>query len=274
MNNPALMEELQAIQRWPAEHVAAAVLSPAGEAAVGDRERPFELASVTKLLSAYAVLLAVEEGALELDDPCGPAGSTVRHLLAHASGVAFDTREVLKAPGERRIYSSAGYEWLADALTERTEIPFREYLREGVCEPLGMHSTALEGSAGHGAVSTVGDLVLFAQELLAPRLLSEQTLREAFSVQFPELRGIVPGYGMYKPCPWGLGFEIHGEKSQHWMGENMPARTVGHFGMAGTYLWVEPGSAKAMVLLSDRKFGPWAQPLWAETNERIWAALS
>lgn len=113
-----------------------------------------------------------------------------------------------------------------------------EYARLGVFEPLGMDSAEIYGSAGHGGRASLSDMRAFARELTAPMLLSEQTLIDAFANQFGELRGIVPGYGMQKPCPWGLGFEIRGEKAPHWTGDNMPADTVGHFGMSGTYLWV------------------------------------
>lgn len=256
---------------WPVENVAAGIVGKQN-ALVGDADRVFELASVTKLLSAYAVLMAVEEGAFELDDALGPEGSTVRHLLAHASGVGFDSREPQKPVGERRIYSSAGYEWLADHVEETTGIAFADYAREGVFEPLGMNSTEVYGSAGHGGRASLSDLLLFAQELLEPKLLSAETLTEARTNQFGDLRGIVPGYGMQKPCPWGLGFEIKGEKAPHWTGDTMPVDTVGHFGMAGTYLWVADGYA--MVALTDREFGDWAKPLWQETNTAIWNELA
>ncbi|MCP1386810.1 beta-lactamase family protein [Corynebacterium sp. TA-R-1] len=256
---------------WPADNVAAAIVGT-HEATFGDTSRVFELASVTKLLSAYGVLMAVEEGAFELDDACGPADSTVRHLLAHASGVGFDTREPQKPVGERRIYSSAGYEILADHVEETTGIAFPEYLREGVFEPLGMDTAELAGSAGHGGRASVRDLALFASELLSPTLLAPETLGEAMRNQFGDLRGVVPGYGMQKPCPWGLGFEIKGEKSPHWTGDGMPETTCGHFGMSGSYLWV--AGDVAMVALTDREFGDWAKPLWQETNTAIWNELS
>ena len=255
---------------WPVDNVAAALVGDT-DAEFGDTDRVFELASVTKLLSAYAALLAVEEGAFELDDAAGPTNSTIRHLLAHASGVGFDSREPQKAPGERRIYSSAGYEILADHLEQATGIAFADYAREGVFEPLGMTDTEIYGSAGHGGRSSIGDLRAFAGELLSPTLLAKETLAEAFSNQFGDLRGVVPGYGMQKPCPWGLGFEIKGEKAPHWTGDGMPADTVGHFGMVGTYLWVAGG--QACVVLTDREFGEWAKPLWQETNTALWEAL-
>ena len=258
------------LDTWPADNVSAALIGTR-TATYGDAERVYELASVTKLLSAYGFLLAVEEGAFSLESACGPEGATVRHLLAHASGVGFASRELQKPVGERRIYSSAGYEILADYLEQETGFAFADYMREGVFEPLGMQTAEVYGSAGHGGRASISDLALFAQELMAPKLLSEETLCEAFSNQFGDLRGVVPGYGMQKPCPWGLGFEIKGEKAPHWTGDGMPADTVGHFGMTGTYLWVADG--QAMVALTDREFGDWAKPLWQETNTAIWAAL-
>lgn len=268
------------LSKWPVDNVAAALVRQDGRGengvstleTLGSEDRVYQLASVTKLLSSYAVLLAVEEGAFELDDPLGPEGSTVRHLLAHASGVGFDSREPQKRAGERRIYSSAGYEILAEHVEETTGIAFDEYLSQGVFEPLGMQRARLRGGAGHGGEASVSDMARFACELLAPTLLSATTLEQARSNQFGDLRGVVPGYGMQKPCPWGLGFEIKGHKQPHWTGDGMPADTVGHFGMSGTYLWV--AGDYAMVALTDRDFGDWAKPLWQETNTAIWQELA
>ncbi|MCT1451586.1 beta-lactamase family protein [Corynebacterium sp. p3-SID1145] len=278
------MELAPYLRDWPADTVAAALITPGAAnsgapATHGDQEHVFELASVTKLLSAYAFLMAVEEGVFELDTPCGPEGSTVRHLLAHTSGVGFDTRKQQKPAGERRIYSSAGYEILAERLEGETGMSFGEYAAQGVFEPLGMGSTEIYGSAGHGGRSSVDNLLSFARELAAPTLIDASTLRSAFTNQFGDVRGIVPGYGMQKPCPWGLGFEIKADKSPHWTGDGMPADTVGHFGMSGTYLWFvpawsdSPAAGAAMVALTDREFGDWAKPLWQETNTRIFAEL-
>ena len=109
------------------------------------------IASVTKPLVAYAVLVAVEEGALELDDPAGPPGATVRHLLAHTAGYGFDSgAEVLAPPGTRRIYSNRGYEVLGAHLESQTGIPLGVYLAEAVLEPLGMTGTTLDGSPAFG----------------------------------------------------------------------------------------------------------------------------
>lgn len=123
-------------------------------------------------------------------------------------------------------------------------------------------------------MSTVRDLAAFASEVMEPQLLHPDTVAEALTNQYGELRGLVPGYGMKNPCQWGLGFEIHGEKSPHWVGENMPASTVGHFGMAGTYVWIVPEHKIAMVALTDRDFGDWAKPLWSNTNAEVWDTIT
>lgn len=266
------MDYLAEVKDWPVEKVAAAVLKD-GEVVetLGDTSWVHHVASVTKPVVAYGVMLAVEEGAVELDQPAGPEGSTLRHLLAHASGVGFDSRTPVKGVEERRIYSSAGYEWAADTVAEATGMDFAQYLAEGVFAPLGMSDSSLSGSAGHGLATTVDDLVAFVREVHNPKLLHPSTVEQMRTVQFPDLRGIVPGYGMHKPCEWGLGFELRGHKDPHWTGLAMPPATAGHFGMSGTYLWVT--ERLAMVTLTNRDFGHWAQPLWSQTNDKIWNRL-
>ena len=268
------MKALDLVKQWPVDNFAAAVIDGDDIHRVGDLGKVFHLMSVTKPLSAYGFLMAVEEGIFELDTPLGPEGSTVRHLLAHASGVGFNAGDRERTPGERRIYSNHGFQILADAVTDAAGMDFAEYLRQGVMEPLGMEWTRLRGEAGWEAEGTAHDLITFLLELMHPTLLHPSTIAEATTVQFPDLNGIVPGYGMMKPCPWGLGFEIKGAKDPHWTGPNMPADTFGHFGQSGTYLWVAPNTGRAMVALTDRPFGDWAKPLWSETNAAIWEELA
>ena len=269
------MESVRAISGWPVDNAAAAVVAASGEVlgAAGPQEREFTLASVTKLLTAYATLVAVEEGAVEWDQPAGPEGSTVRHLIAHTSGLAFDEHKVMARPGTRRMYSNAGFEVLADTVHEASGIPFAEYLTEAVLAPLGMESSRLAGTAGAGAVSTCADLARFAAELQAPTLLSPSTVDEATSVAYLGLSGVLPGYGYQKDNDWGLGFEIRDHKSPHWTGANSSPRTFGHFGQSGTFLWVDPDAGAACVVLTDRDFGPWAVEAWPPFTDRVLAAL-
>ncbi|MDF9812954.1 serine hydrolase domain-containing protein [Streptomyces sp. SPB162] len=270
------MESLREIRNWPVPTAAAAVVRRDGTVAgsEGPVGEPFRLASVTKPLTAYAALVACEEGVFELDDPAGPEGSTVRHLLSHTSGLAFDQHRVMAPPGDRRLYSNAGFEVLADHIAKATGIPFPEYLRQAVLEPLGMAATTLPGSAAADGVSTVEDLVRFAAELQAPRILHPSTLDAATSVVFPGLKGVLPGYGHQNPNDWGLGFEIRDSKTPHWTGAASSPRTFGHFGQTGTFLWVDPDAGAACVCLTDRAWGEWAVPLWPALTDAVLAELT
>lgn len=269
------MESVRRIEQWPVDNAATAVVTAAGDVlgTHGDPTKVYRLASVTKPLTAYAALIAIEEGVVELDTPAGPEGSTIRHLLAHTSGLAFNEHKAMAAPGNRRLYSNAGFEQLADALTEHSGIPFADYQAEALFQPLGMKATRLTGSPASGAESTVDDLVAFAAELQAPKLIAAETVREATSVVFPGLSGVLPGFGHQKPNDWGLGFEIRDHKSPHWTGSSSSPRTFGHFGQSGTFLWVDPDAGAACVALTDRAFGPWAAEVWPPYTDAVLAEL-
>jgi CubicO group peptidase (beta-lactamase class C family) len=270
------VEALSLVDDWPVQHVAVAVVASDG-AVIGSRgptDRVFPLASVTKPLAAYAVLLAHEEEALSLDDPAGPEGSTIRHLLAHASGLAHDRRTEVARPGTRRIYSNAGFEVLGETLEKAAGIGFAGYLREAVFTPLGMKVARLDGSPAADGFANVEDLSAFAAELLSPRLIDATTAEAATSVQFPGLAGVLPGFGRQDPNDWGLGVEIRGGKAPHWTGQRNSARTFGHFGNSGTFLWADPDARVACVCLTDREFGPWAAEAWPALADRVLAELS
>jgi D-alanyl-D-alanine carboxypeptidase len=138
----------------------------------------FELASVTKQFTATAIMVLVEEGKLQLDDPITshlpPAPETwksitVRQLLTHTAGFPgldtgfqslrtggprlnystaemFDaaTKDTLSfAPGERWQYSDVGY-FLLGMIIERTSgRRYREFLEERFFKSLGMTATSL-----------------------------------------------------------------------------------------------------------------------------------
>lgn len=275
MSSAGKQGALEGIADWPVPAAAAAVVGPAGViASRGDRGRVFRLASVTKPLVARAAQVAVEEGVVELDTPAGPPGSTVRHLLAHASGLAMASSDVQAAPGRKRLYSNYGFAVLAEVIERESGIEFERYLAEAVFEPLGMARARLEGgaaAAGYGAAASLDDLIGFAGDLLRPATVSAQTHAEAVSVHFPGLEGILPGFGMQRPNDWGLGFEIRGHKSPHWTGGANSPMTYGHFGQSGTFLWVDPARELALVVLTDRDFGEWAKPLWPALSDQVLA---
>ena len=252
------------VAELPVEHVASFVVENGTDPTFfGDAGEIFALASVTKLFSAFACLVAMEEGTIGAEDPAGPPGSTVAHLLSHASGLSMsDPSSVLAPPATRRIYSNVGFDVLADHVAQRAAMTFVEYLDESLFAPLSMRDSSLVGSPASGAHSSAGDLARFASELLSSKLLAASTLETATTVVFPGLSGVVPGFGHYVNCDWGLGFELKADKSPHWTAPQNSPQTFGHFGQAGSFLWVDPAHRVAFGLLSDRPFGEWAKQAW------------
>lgn len=289
------MRALDRVGGWPVGEAAVGVVALPGQpgqvgrpprlvGTTGPVDRSFPWASVTKPVTALAVLVAVEEGTLDLDQPAGPPGSTVRHLLAHASGLGpdpgpggLDGLRPLAEPGTRRIYSNLGYEVLARTLSQASGLPFPEYLTAGVLEPLGMAGVrieadperGLESGAAAGLWGPLTNLLAVAAELLVPTLVHPDTLRLASSVAFPGLAGVLPGFGRFDPCDWGLGVELRDGKQPHWTGLTNAPATYGHFGQSGSFLWVDPVAGVACAGLADRAFGPWAAVAWPDLADAV-----
>ena len=271
---------------WPVERAGVALLR-----AGGGVERSFQggmggadtllVASVTKLLTTMAALVAVQDGLVGLDQPVAEAGEgvTVRHLLAHASGLPMEATGARRPPERRRIYSNVGFRALGDLLAAAAGEPVERFLDGTVFAPLGMAATRLEPRTwdrpdpAAGARSSLDDLVRFARCLLdrGTPLVGEALFAEATSVQFPGLAGLVPGVGRFDPCDWGLGFELRDAKRPHWMGERRSPAAFGHFGASGCFLWVDPEPGLAVAAVSDRDFddGRWAMATWPAWSDRL-----
>jgi CubicO group peptidase (beta-lactamase class C family) len=135
----------------------------------------FRLASVTKPITATAVLQLVEARTVDLDAPIQryvpsfppkPWPVTVRHLLSHQSGIRnwtdaefhstrryatiADTLVLFRddplrfRPGTRTEYTSLGYELLGAVVEGVSAKPFGRYLAEHVFRPAGMEATRVE----------------------------------------------------------------------------------------------------------------------------------
>jgi CubicO group peptidase (beta-lactamase class C family) len=263
---------LRQIDGWPASFAAAGVLKPDGQVeSYGDAERALPLASVSKPVGALALLVAAEEGVVDLDEEAGPPGSTVRHLLAHASGLPFDGETPIAPPGRRRIYSNEGFRALAGHLAERAEMPFPDYVRAAVCEPLGLGLDP-RGDPGSGMHASLADVLRLAGELLAPSVVAAETLAEMTSVQFPGLSGVLPDYGRFDPLDWGLGVQLN-TRPPSWLGTRTSPRAFGHFGGSGTFLWADPEARIACAALTNRPFGDWAKAAWPTLSDDVLAEL-
>jgi len=260
------VDALRQVDGWPCEHVAVAVAGVV-EVDHGDVDRVFEWASTTKLATAVAVLVACEEGIVDLDEPAGPPGSTVRHLLAHTSGLPFDNGAPIARPGTHRIYSDSAFDLVGAFVGERAEMPFDAYFEQVWGFPLA-------GSPGHGVEATINELTIVARELLSPARISRETLDEALTVQFPGLGGVMPGYGRMEPNDWGPGVELRDAKQPHWTGTRNSPRTFGHFGRTGTFLWVDPAREVALACLTDLAFGDWAKEAWPRLADAVLAEVA
>ena len=140
----------------------------------------FRLASLTKQFTAAAVLLLAERGRLKLDDPVAthlpdvPAAwgaVTVRHLLAHTSGIAnltalpdhgeqktrpatldaliarFRDRPLEFAPGTRWKYSNSGYILLTAIIERAGGQPYAAFVADHIFKPLDMADSGYDSHA-------------------------------------------------------------------------------------------------------------------------------
>jgi CubicO group peptidase (beta-lactamase class C family) len=263
------VEALRQVEDWPARRAALGVTSADGTIAQrGDATAPLPWASVTKLVTALAALVAAEEGVVDLDDAAGPAGSTFRHLLSHASGLPPEGETPIAKPAARRIYSNAGFEVLAERVAAAAEMPFSDYLREAVLAPLEV-AASLVGSPASGISGTLEDLLILGRQLLRPTLIAPETLAEATAIAFPGLSGVLPGFGRMDPNDWGLGFELRDDKRPHWTGSRNSPATFGHFGQSGSFLWIDPEAGIACACLTDTRFGDWAKETWPRLSDDV-----
>lgn len=267
------MQALEQIDGWDVPFAAAGVTRREGTIATrGDTDRSVRLASVSKPVAALATLVAAEEGVVDLDESAGPPGATVRHLLAHASGLPFEGEPPIAPPGRRRIYSNEGFRVLGEHVALRAEMPFADYVRAAVVEPLGLGLDPA-GHPGAGMHGSLADMLALGRELLLPRLVARETHDEMVSVQFPGLDGVLPDFGRFSPLDWGLGVELKGVKAGHWSGTLTSPRTFGHFGGSGTFLWVDPDRGIACAGLTTRPFGDWAKDAWPPLSDAVLTEL-
>lgn len=271
------MAALEQLDGWDVGAAAAGIVGANGVVAThGPTDRSFPLASVSKVLAAIAVHIAVEEGTVGMDDDVreagGPEDATVRHLLAHASGLPPDgDRTPLGPPERKRIYSNVGFEVLGDHVANRTGMAMDDYVRAALVDPLDLASTTISGSPAHGYSSSVEDLTALLIALHAGRLLAPGSIEAMTTPAFPDLPGVLPGYGAQEPNPWGLGVEVRGDKQPHWTAPGNSPSTWGHFGRAGTFLWWDPDVELGLVVLTDREFGQWAIEAWPALSAAVLA---
>ena len=220
-------------------------------------------ASVSKTVASLQFALGSETDPTLGACPAGPEGSTLTHLLAHASGLGFEADSPRAPVGAKRVYSNVGIDLAVSTMT--AEDP-REFWGREIFAPLGISAT-LQGRPSSGVVGSCEDLAMIAGEWLRPRLMSEAGRDRARTVFLPEIGGVVPGYGRFEPCWWGLGVEVNGKKS-HWMGD-WPSLSFGHFGQSGAFMLVTVEEGIALVATSTVDFGPWAKEYFSTVTSSL-----
>lgn len=260
------------LAEWPVNNISVAFVSFKNSMweelfLYGDLEKEYYLASVTKVLSTYGILYACKQKLLGLDDVIVSNGAGVKHFLSHASGLGpVNSTDFIIEPAKKRIYSNYGFEILSEYFEHKTKVDFSQYLKEQIFSSLDMDHTYLTGPAGYAGYTNLNDMCGFLHELINPGLISQEELDMTTTPIFPNLRGILPGFGSFKENVWGLGFEIKGDKHPHWTSPLVSSQTYGHFGQSGCYLWVDPQAKLGMVVLADKDFGEWSKELWPKFN--------
>lgn len=241
----------------------------------GDVAQVFPLASVTKVITALATLSAMQQGAMDLSDVVGEDGArrpySAAHLLSHSSGLAQegDGHDFRDAPGRRRIYSNQGFDVLGQYLQASVGVPNTRWIDQSVAAPLGMRATTVPRSPASSGFGNAIDMTLLIEELLDPQLLTPRSHAALTTTVLPGLRGILPGYGMQRDNAWGLGAEVKANKSPHWTPPEASPSTFGHFGMSGSFVWVDPRKGIGATFLGSEPFGQWHKDNWPALGSRI-----
>lgn len=232
----------------------------------GDVAAVRDWASVTKVAAALAVARRVASGAVRLEEPAGPPGATLAHLLSHSSGLGLEADDRTVPVASRRVYSNVGID-RACAVAGATAFA-GSWVERTALAPLGLTASAVPGRPSSGGRGPVCDIVALGAAWLSDAVVEESTRQRFLAPFLPELDGVVPGFGRFVPCWWGLGVELHGAK-RHWMGVLASERAFGHFGASGTLLLVDPTRRLVVAAAAGAPFGPWAVELWPHWTDEI-----
>jgi CubicO group peptidase (beta-lactamase class C family) len=223
-----------------------------------DEVRPW--ASVSKMTVAMAFGIEVDWDMHSYNEVVGPHGATFAHLLSHSSGLGLEESDPVAPIATKRVYSNYGYDRAVQAIVGENDAA--NWLSYRVFEPLGLTNTSLDGRPAAGVMGSTNDLAILAVAWLRSDGLATGTRDRLVRPYLPDLAGIVPGFGRFTPCPWGIGPEVRGEK-RHWMGD-WPSTSFGHFGLSGSMILLNIEEGVGLVATSSEPFGPWAVKLWPE----------
>jgi len=247
---------------WPEGSAAIVVRRHEGRlvdvASVGDESVVRPWASISKLAVAVAYGIEVDWGTHSYEETVRASGRMALEHLSHATGFGLEEGDPRVEPMTKRVYSNYAVDLLVEHVVE--DASAADWLNNRIFSGLGMTSTSLVGRPSAGVEGSTRDLATFLKCFLLGSLLGESTLTRILTPYGPSLAGIVPGWGRFDPCPWGLGPELRGAK-EHWMGD-WPATAAGHFGQSGALALFDRSEGIGVVATSPEPFGPWAVDLW------------
>ena len=211
---------------------------------------------------------------LDLDEPAGPPGSTVRHLLAHASGLPFDGPRPISKPGKRRIYSNTGIEVLATFLDGEGGDALPRL-------PLGGRAGAAraERHRARRVRRRPGSRARSGPARIRPRAHGPDPCRARRHSRrpprspSPASMGSCPTSGATSRSTGASASRSAMRRSRTGPGTRNSPRTFGHFGGAGSFIWVDPEADAACAALADRQFGQWAKEAWPPLSDAVLAEL-
>lgn len=252
------------------------VIDPLGdEHLYGDSDSPYELASITKILTATTICDVVASGFVSLNDQVKDpklkyADIFLNDLLSHTSGLSFDGKDKQIEPRTRRVYSNYGVELAAGYISMRLQKEFglisvQDLFNEGFGYNLRTAKNSkidFYGSPAYGSHANMIALTQLARQMRSPTFIDGQMHKQMKSTYMENLKGKVPGWGSFKDCAFGIGYEIKSSKTNHWMGSISSAKAFGHFGGSGVFILHDPVNNISIVALGDRPFDKAMKKLW------------
>ncbi len=278
----------------------------------------YDLASLTKVLATTpTVMRLVEEGVLSLEEPLsrfyplaksrGKDSITIADLLSHQSGLPawlplyeqigsselsagerrrLAVQRILETPleyptGSKAVYSDLGFILLWDIIEMVSGIPFDEFCRNNLFQPMGLSSLrfnppeklcqqipptgsdalrdaiqgevndancyALGGISGHaGLFGTAADVAAMGQLFIQKGIYNRKRLFRGATIDLFS-RIVNPAVSNR-----ALGWDTPEEGGN--AGKHFSKHSIGHLGFTGTSMWVDMEREVVIVLLSNRTY--------------------
>ena len=258
--------------------------SAGNEYIYGDKNKVYELASITKLFSAITICETAAAGFIDLDEVVKDSRfnyeeTYLKDLISHAGGISFKGEIPQIKPRTKRIYSNLGFEIAGNYLSNKIskefgETTFIDIFNQGLKTILTRQQDSILDLYGSCAFASRGNLLAIGQllrEMREPTFIDGQAHKTMITTYLEGLSGVIPGWGRSENCGFGYGYEIKEDKFPHWMGTKSSAQTFGHF---GCFVLHDPIENISIAALGDKPFELWAKKAWPVYVDEIFETFS